>query len=177
MEMLKFPSDFNINSAYYELEETADGVMKNINELLKFGEKAQLLRDRSERTGSWRMTRRQRSLSEPSLGAEDDVAMDMLLESHHGLPQSPLLGSKVMEMRPESVTSQSSASEYPGVSTPPVIACTVSTPPVIALSEYSGVSIPPIMYIHKIYIYIQLHHFTLSCMCRHCCEACGRRYT
>ena len=107
--MLKFPSDFNINSAYYELEETADGVMQNINKLIKVGETAKPPSGRSDHARSWFV--RQRSLSEPSLCADDDVTMDTPLGSHHMLSQSPLLGLKVMDMRPDSVTSQSSSGE------------------------------------------------------------------
>ena len=111
MEMLKFPSDFNINTAYYELEETADDVMKNIDELISVSKKAGSPGGGSGDELRGRVIlRRQRSLSEPSLGAEDDVSVDTP-PLHGSIPQSPLLGAKVMEMRPESVTSHSSAGE------------------------------------------------------------------
>ena len=108
LEMLKFPSDFNINSAYYELEESANDVMRNINDLISVGEKARLPRATPEDPlprGQEVILRRQKSLSEPSLAVEEDVAM----ETPPGGSESPILGSKVMEMRPESVASQSSA--------------------------------------------------------------------
>lgn len=114
MEVLKFPSDFNLNSAYYELEETADGVMKNINELIKLGERVQSPMGRSECGRGWRGIRRQRSLSEPSLAPEDDVAMETPPGSQIGLPQSPLLGSKVIRGRPDSIISQSSVGTSAG---------------------------------------------------------------
>ena len=109
LEMLKFPSDFNVNSAYYELEETADDVMRNINDFIKVSESARPLRVQGSEVGrNMAVLRRQRSLSEPNLGVEEDVAMDTPpLDCGH--PQSPLVGSKVIEMRPESVASQSSA--------------------------------------------------------------------
>jgi hypothetical protein len=113
LEMLKFPSDFNINTSYYELEDTADGVMRNINDLIKVTEQAGSSRATPEGCVAGSNTvvlRRQRSLSEPSLAVEEDVAMDTPpLASHSGRLQSPLLGSKVMEIRPNSVASQSSA--------------------------------------------------------------------
>ena len=114
LERLKFPSDSNLNSTYYELEETADDVMRNINKLIKIGERAGSARgtpeERSE--GNMRMLRRQQSLSEPTLAVEDEVAMDTPpLMAHVSQPQSPLLGSEVMDMRPESVASHSSSGD------------------------------------------------------------------
>lgn len=84
-------------------------MMRNINELIKLGERVQSPMGRTECGQSWRGMRRQRSLSEPSLAPEDDVAMDTPPGSHIGLPQSPLLGSKVIGGRPESVMSHSSS--------------------------------------------------------------------
>ena len=56
------------------------------------------------------LLRRQKSLSEPNLAVEaGDVAMDT---PPLNLPQSPMLGSNVMEIRPESVSSRSSAGVY-----------------------------------------------------------------
>lgn len=113
LEMLKFPSDFNINSTYYVLEDTADDVMRNINDLINVSGQAQLSRATPDENASGErevVLRRQRSLSEPSLAMEEDVAMEThALISCSSHPQSPLLGSKVTDMRPESVTSQSSA--------------------------------------------------------------------
>lgn len=109
MELLKFPSDFNLNSSYYELEDTANGIMRNINELIKLGERVQSPMGRRQ---SWKVMRRQRSLSEPSLAPEDEVAIEIPPGSHLGRPQSPLMGSKVMEARPESGMSQSSAGTW-----------------------------------------------------------------
>lgn len=109
LEMLKFPSDFNINASYYELEETADDVISNINDLIAVTQQARSSRELPEECiagGNQRVVlRRQRSLSEPSLGVDGDVAMDT--PPVH--PQSPLLGSKVTEYRPESGASQNSS--------------------------------------------------------------------
>lgn len=105
--MLKFPSDFNVNSSYYEVVQTAGDVVRNMNDLINITQQSS--RETPEECiagGNRVILRRQKSLSEPNLAVDGDIAMDTPPLNH---PQSPILGSKVMEIRPESVTSQSSA--------------------------------------------------------------------
>ena len=108
--MLKFPSDFNVNSSYYE---TTGDVSKNMNDITEPQQPPPSSRETPEECiagGNRVILRRQKSLSEPNLAVEaGDDAMDT---PPLNLPQSPMLGSKVMEIRPDSVASQSSAGEY-----------------------------------------------------------------
>ncbi|CAI8040309.1 hypothetical protein GBAR_LOCUS22470, partial [Geodia barretti] len=107
LEMLKFPSDFNVNSSYYE---TTGDVSKNMNDITEPQQPPPSSRETPEECiagGNRVILRRQKSLSEPNLAVEaGDDAMDT---PPLNLPQSPMLGSKVMEIRPDSVASQSSA--------------------------------------------------------------------
>ena len=139
MDMLKFPSDFNINSTYYELEGAADDVMKNINELIKVGQRAKSP-DSHPLHGQQLAEHRQLSLSEPnlSMGGEEEEAAESQLLPWQLSPRGPSQRSNVMGLRPESITSQSSAGQSVTPSPPPLTSPhhTITSTPHIPTPHY-----------------------------------------